>query len=127
MEFVLILLNYFVVAFNYLVGIYLVCFNSFYSVLLVIALLVTLKFIKKIRYMPFREFRFAYEMPPVSIIIAVHNEENVILRAVKSALAINYSFFEIIIINDGSNDDTLKILVEHFNLRKINLIYRKFI
>jgi len=116
-----------IIVFNYCVGIYWAGFNIFYSFLLAIAIFVTFQYINRTKYLPFVEFETSHETPPVSIIIPAYNEANVILRSVKSALAVNYPFFEVIVVNDGSTDETLRLLIDEFNLRKIDLIYREHI
>jgi len=50
------------------------------------------------------------ERPLVSIVIATHNGEKYIKRAVESALNQSYKNIEIIIVDDGSNDGTGRIL-----------------
>lgn len=47
--------------------------------------------------------------PFVSIIVPVYNEEKVIKDSVKSLLNLDYSNYEIIIVNDGSKDNTLEV------------------
>jgi cellulose synthase/poly-beta-1,6-N-acetylglucosamine synthase-like glycosyltransferase len=47
--------------------------------------------------------------PFVSIIIPVYNESKVIADSINSLLKLNYLNYEIIIVNDGSTDDTKKI------------------
>ena len=44
--------------------------------------------------------------PFVSIIVPVYNEAKVITDSIRSLLKLNYANFEIIIVNDGSNDET---------------------
>ncbi|MBV9109976.1 MAG: glycosyltransferase, partial [Gemmatimonadetes bacterium] len=44
--------------------------------------------------------------PPVSVLIAAFNEEKVIARTVGSVLASRYDDFEVIVVDDGSTDDT---------------------
>lgn len=48
--------------------------------------------------------------PKISVIIPAYNEEKFIRRTVMSALNNDYNNKEIIVINDGSNDQTLNIL-----------------
>lgn len=45
------------------------------------------------------------EMPLVSIIIPVYNGANFLNRAIDSALSQSYKNIEVLVINDGSNDD----------------------
>lgn len=47
--------------------------------------------------------------PFVSIIVPVYNEEKVVADSVKSLLDLNYSNYEIIIVNDGSTDRTKQV------------------
>ncbi|MHB1152798.1 MAG: glycosyltransferase family 2 protein [Eubacteriales bacterium] len=48
----------------------------------------------------------------ISIIIAVYNEEKYISETVRSILNQSYRDIELIIVNDGSTDDTMKLLNE---------------
>lgn len=54
---------------------------------------------------------------PVSVIIPAYNESAVINNSVKSLLRLNYPEFEIIVVNDGSSDDTFACLTRDFQLR----------
>ena len=47
--------------------------------------------------------------PFVSIIVPVYNEEKVVTESIKSLLDLNYSNYEIIIVNDGSTDNTKNV------------------
>ncbi len=53
---------------------------------------------------------------PVSIIIPAHNEEKMILNCVESVLNLKYPKFEVIIIDDESDDKTLDLLKEKLSL-----------
>ena len=57
--------------------------------------------------------RFA---PGVSVIIPAYNESVGMAGAVRSLLEIDYPDFEVIVVNDGSTDDTLAGLVEALGL-----------
>jgi len=49
-------------------------------------------------------------IPLVSIIIPTHNNSKFLEEAIKSVLSQNYSNLEIIVVNDGSTDNTISIL-----------------
>jgi len=50
--------------------------------------------------------------PPVSVLMPAFNEEATIRTSVRSMLQLQYPEFEIVVINDGSKDRTLAVLIE---------------
>jgi len=60
-------------------------------------------------------------IPLVSIIIPAYNEGKVIEKTIRSVLELSYSQKEIIVVDDGSTDDTLKIAnsMKTFNTIKV--------
>lgn len=59
-------------------------------------------------------------MPKISILTPAYHEERVIVGLVESLLQLEYSNYEIIVINDGSIDRTLELLQTHFALELIS-------
>ena len=59
-------------------------------------------------------------MTKISILLPVYNDENYITEAISSVLYNSYKDFELVIINDGSNDKTLEKIHE-FNDSRIKL------
>jgi cellulose synthase/poly-beta-1,6-N-acetylglucosamine synthase-like glycosyltransferase len=57
--------------------------------------------------------------PPISLVCPAYNEASGILMAARSLLMLNYPEFELVLVNDGSKDDTLKVLIEHFDLQMV--------
>ncbi|MFC1557048.1 glycosyltransferase [candidate division KSB1 bacterium] len=55
---------------------------------------------------------------PISIIAPAYNEEATIVESVTSLLQLRYPEFEIIVVNDGSNDSTLDKLKNEYELKK---------
>lgn len=53
--------------------------------------------------------------PQISAIIPIFNEQNVIKNCLESLAAQTYSHFEVIAVDDGSNDQTLEILLNYNN------------
>lgn len=54
--------------------------------------------------------------PPISLLAPAYNEEATIAASVRSMLQLDYPMFEIIVINDGSKDNTLQVLRDEFDL-----------
>lgn len=54
--------------------------------------------------------------PPVSILVPAFNESAIIAAAIRSLLQLHYPEYEIVVINDGSTDDTLEVLRREFGL-----------
>ncbi len=52
------------------------------------------------------------ELPPISVIVPAYNEASVIGAAIESLLALDYPTYEIIVVDDGSRDDTLAVAVK---------------
>ncbi len=61
--------------------------------------------------------------PPITLLVPAHNEEKCIVPAVRSLLSLDYPSLEVIVINDGSADQTLGELTRHFRLRPADLLY----
>lgn len=61
--------------------------------------------------------RYGDLAPPIAIIAPAYNEALTIVESVKALLALHYPDFEVIVINDGSKDATLDVLIDAFNVR----------
>lgn len=57
---------------------------------------------------------------PISIITPAYNEGAVIVNSVKGMLSLNYPAYEVVVVNDGSSDDTMAKLIAAFQLQKIS-------
>ena len=63
------------------------------------------------------------EAPGISIVAPAFNEEVIIYDSVNSLLNLDYPTFEVIIVNDGSTDKTLDILISEFDLEEVPYYY----
>lgn len=61
-------------------------------------------------------------LPSVSVLVPAHNEEAVVGHAVRSMLAMDYPDFEVIVIDDGSTDDTVGALAPLAADRRLRLV-----
>lgn len=69
------------------------------------------------------DFRRIAESPltlPFTVIIPAYNEAKVIVGTVEAALKLRYPEHEVIIVNDGSSDETMQVLIDRFNLRRVH-------
>ncbi|MEH7387018.1 glycosyltransferase [Bacillus sp. JJ1521] len=74
---------------------------------------------------PYADLLLSENTKPVSILVPAYNESAGIYGSIRSLLSIEYPEYEIIIINDGSSDDTLEKLISRFKLVKVNRVIRK--
>ena len=60
--------------------------------------------------------------PMITVIAPAYNESLTIVENIKALLALYYPSFEIIVVNDGSKDDSLEKTIEAFDLEKIPFV-----
>lgn len=63
-------------------------------------------------------------MPPISILVPAYNEAATVVGSVKSLMRLDYPDVEIIVINDGSKDETMGRLISAFALEPFPEVYR---
>jgi len=63
--------------------------------------------------------------PGISILAPAYNEESTIEASLRALLALQYPGLEVIVVNDGSKDRTVQVLVERFDLVPVKRIYEK--
>ncbi len=77
------------------------------------------------RYGGLDEMLHSDTTPPVSIIVPAYNEAAGIVESVRSMTMLRYPRFEIVVVNDGSKDDTLQALIDGFRLVEVTVPYRR--
>lgn len=77
-----------------------------------------------LRFLLYKTIEKTAECKPVSVIISARNEDYNLERYLTSILEQDYHEFEVIVINDGSDDDTEDVLKRFENKYK-NLVIRK--
>ncbi|HZE74202.1 MAG TPA: glycosyltransferase [Gemmatimonadales bacterium] len=102
---------------------YFALFNTIQLVLLLVAFRKVRQRVRAIRLEDFREIQESDLAPPVSVVVPAHNEGPTIVETIRSLLALRYVRLEIVVVNDGSTDDTLALLIGEFGLRRTPRVY----
>jgi len=107
--------------FQYLILIYLALLNSIYFILSLSAIKTI--FFKKAEYEAghLEMLSKAEGLAKISFVIPVFNESQNIIFCAETILNLSYSHKQVIIVNDGSADDTLDVLKSHFKLSPIEI------
>lgn len=95
-----------------------------YLVLFTAALLDTLRHHRWVHTLPLQRLASSPLAPPVAVLVPAHNEAAGIVQSVSSLLELDYPAFEVIVVNDGSTDNTLAFLQRAFGLVRLDFSYR---
>jgi len=115
----------FVTAFAWFIAVYMVIVIVFYTVILLISMIQLRKGYQLDRDQAYEDYMDEIYTKPVSIIVPAFNEEAGIIQSVRSLLSINYPTYEVIVVNDGSTDRTLEIMIDHYDMKEIKKVVRK--
>ncbi len=113
--------------FNYAVIAYYGAANLIYAFLLVVATVVIIRHMRRLRYGRYQADMHSSLLLPVTMIIATYNEEDNIVETVKALLRQDYPNYEVVVVDDGSEDGTLDALIRAFDLERADLVYRKIL
>lgn len=112
-----------IVIFNYFILLFVLSIMSSYLILAFISAFSLKKYLKKNRFVNYSILLSLPDCPKISLIAPAYNEGMTIKENVLSLLAIQYNNFDVIVINDGSKDDSITILTESFDLVETNQVY----
>lgn len=104
----------------WLILIYFVALHALYLLLVLIGAVQIRKYYRGITFAEFRQIARSPLTMPVSVIIPAHNEAPIIVNTVQNTLKLNYPQHEVLVVNDGSSDDTLDVLIKAFHLRRVD-------
>jgi len=114
----LILNSYLVLVVLYFIGV-----NLTYTVLLAISVREIVNYMRHDRFSNYRLVVQSELTPPVSILAPAFNEEATVIQSVKSLLKLSYGKYEVVVINDGSKDNTLAQLTAEFEMYRSKQLY----
>ncbi|HCW07010.1 MAG TPA: glycosyl transferase family 2 [Cytophagales bacterium] len=98
---------------------------AWYLVLAIISLIEMREYLKKNSLVDYNTILSSPSAPGISLVAPAYNESRTIIDNVKSLLSITYNNFEVIVVNDGSTDDSIAQLQKIFDLEKVNEIHQQ--
>ncbi|CEG29751.1 glycosyl transferase domain-containing protein [Bacillus sp. B-jedd] len=111
--------------FGWFIAIYMSCVIAFYSIILVFSVIQLRREYQLDRDQAYMEYMNEIYTKPVSIIVPAYNEEAGVVQSVRSLLSMNYPLFEVIVVNDGSKDNTLGKMIDSYDMKEIKKVVRK--
>jgi len=105
--------------------IYFFMVNGLYLLLFLFSCAIIINYRLVSRFRGPSEILKARVTPPISILVPAYNEEKNIVSSVRALLELNYPQYEVIVINDGSKDNTLDVLEKAFSLRRTAHVYHR--
>lgn len=91
-----------------------------YIIMSVLSGLELIKYKKKNSFIDYSAIISSPLAPSLTILAPSYNEGNTIIENIRSLLSLHYGDFEVVIINDGSKDDTMEKIIRHYHLVKVD-------
>ena len=107
---------------HYLFFIYAFSVVVSYILLAIISAIESFHYMKKNSFVNYNEILSSNISPSISIIAPAYNESLNIVENVRSLLSNHYVNYDVIVVNDGSKDDSLDKLIEAYDLVKIDYL-----
>lgn len=83
----------------------------------------TIEYLKKNSFVNYKDILSSTVAPSITIIAPAYNESLNVVENVRSLLSNHYVNYDVIIVNDGSKDDSLERLIKAYDLEQIDFVY----
>lgn len=104
---------------TYGILIYSVFLLTFYLLIVVCSIQELKLYLRKNSFTDYNILASSEHAPTISVLAPAYNEGANIIENVRSLLAVHYNNIELIVINDGSKDDSLEKLIKAYDLEKV--------
>jgi cellulose synthase/poly-beta-1,6-N-acetylglucosamine synthase-like glycosyltransferase len=94
-----------------------------YLFLTIISAIFLRKYLRKNSYVDYNSIVSSPVAPTLSVIAPAFNESRTIIENVRTLLSLYYNNYEVIVVNDGSKDDSMEKLIEAYELEKVNYYF----
>ncbi len=98
---------------------YVMIVNILYFAIMGLSYRNILTIFRRSKYSSYNTLSGSELVPSVSLLVPAYNEELTIIENVHCLMTLNYPTYEVIVINDGSSDKTLPVLIKEFGLERM--------
>jgi len=84
-------------------------------------------YVKKSKYFRFNTIKEFKVLPTISIIAPAYNEDASIIENIRSLLSLEYPKVEVIVVNDGSIDNSLQKVIDYYDMVKVKYAFNESI
>ena len=94
-----------------------------YLVLTVFSAISLRKYLRKNSYVDYNSIVASPLAPTISVIAPAFNESPTLVENIRTLLSLYYNNYEVIVVNDGSTDDSMEKIMEAYELEKVNYYF----
>ena len=109
-------INIFVDIYLILILLYAVFIMSSYLILSCLSIIELKSYLKKNSFVNYQILLSSEYAPALSLIAPAYNEGMTITENVKSLLSLSYNNYQVIVVNDGSKDNSMELLISTYDL-----------
>ena len=94
-----------------------------YLILTIFSAITLRKYLRKNSYVDYNSIVASPLAPSLSVIAPAFNESETIIDNIRTLLSLYYNNYEVIVVNDGSKDDSLEKIIAAYELEKVNYYF----
>jgi len=114
-----------IMAFSWFILLFAIMLMGSYLLFAVISVTGLLEYLRENKFINYKVILASDLAPPLSLIAPAYNEGKTIRENVQSLLSLNYNHYEVVVVNDGSKDNSLEVLIHAFDLEQAQLHYEE--
>lgn len=94
-----------------------------YLILTIYSAISLRKYLRKNSYVDYNSIVASPLAPSLSVIAPAFNESETIIDNIRTLLSLYYNNYEVVVVNDGSKDDSLEKIIAAYDLEKVNYYF----
>lgn len=94
-----------------------------YLVLTIFSAISLRKYLRKNSYVDYNSIVSSPLAPSISVIAPAFNESQTIEDNIRTLLSLYYNNFEVVVVNDGSSDNSMELMIKTYDLEKVNYFF----